>query len=92
VIGYLESALKFAEDGPAARNLRTFYRTLRANLAEAQFRQSKEILARQITDLLALREAWISVERSQLTSVDAQEVAANPLAPQMGTASLEWNG
>jgi len=57
--------LNLERGGQVAQNLDRFYDAVRANLCEAQFQASKELLARQITDLLTVREAWEQVERLQ---------------------------
>ena len=63
VICLLQATLNLERGGQVAQNLVSFYDTVRANLCEAQFQASKEILARQVTDLLTVREAWEQVER-----------------------------
>lgn len=63
VICLLQATLNLERGGRVAQNLVRFYDTVRANLCEAQFQASKEILARQVTDLLTVREAWEQVER-----------------------------
>jgi flagellar protein FliS len=63
VICLLQATLNLERGGQVARNLVRFYDTIRANLCEAQFQASKEILARQVTDLLTVRAAWEQVER-----------------------------
>jgi len=63
VVCLLQATLNLERGGQVAQNLVRFYDTVRANLCEAQFQASKEILARQVTDLLTVREAWEQVER-----------------------------
>jgi len=63
VICLLQATLNLERGGQVAQKLVSFYDTVRANLCEAQFQASKEILARQVTDLLTVREAWEQVER-----------------------------
>ncbi len=65
VICLLQATLNLERGGQVAQNLVRFYDAVRANLCEAQFQASKELLARQITDLLTVREAWAQVERLQ---------------------------
>jgi flagellar secretion chaperone FliS len=91
VIGYLESQLNLAGGGVAAENLRTFYRGLRANLAEAQFRQSKNILERQITDVLAVRQAWITLQRAD-SAAPPQPQPPTTTANAANSSHGEWNG
>lgn len=63
VIGRLQATLDMERGGAVACNLLDFYKALRANLWKAQLYVSKETLLQQITDLLAVREAWAEVER-----------------------------
>ncbi len=65
VLCVLEGTLDSELGGQVARNLRNFYKTLRASLWKAQLTQSKEMLVHQITDLLALRDAWAEVDRAE---------------------------
>lgn len=65
VICLLQATLNLERGGQVTQNLVRFYDTVRANLCEAQFQASKELLAHQITDLLTVREAWEQVERLQ---------------------------
>lgn len=75
VIGYLQSSLDKKAGGQVALNLERFYQQLRANLAKAQFSVSQRILSQQITDLLAVREAWSEVERVETAAAQAKPVA-----------------
>lgn len=63
VICLLQGTLNMEVGGQVARNLVSFYETLRANLWEAQLQVSKQTLLQQITDLLTVREAWAEVDR-----------------------------
>jgi flagellar protein FliS len=74
VICLLQATLNLERGGQVAQNLVRFYDTIRANLCEAQFQASKEILARQVTDLLTVREAWEQVERLEGTAPISQMV------------------
>jgi len=65
VICLLQGTLNMERGGQVARNLVQFYEAVRANLWEAQFQVSKQTLLQQITDLLALREAWAEVDRAE---------------------------
>lgn len=68
VIGHLQSPLDFDNGGKVARDLDHFYNVLRQNLLQVQFFPSKRGLAQLITDLLAVRAAWIEVERAERSS------------------------
>jgi flagellar biosynthetic protein FliS len=77
VIGHLQSPLDFANGGKVAKDLDHFYNVLRQNLVQVQFQPSKKGLRQVITDLLAVREAWIEVEQAEKCSV-APAAVANP--------------
>jgi flagellar protein FliS len=65
VVGHLQSSLDFENGGKVSQHLNQFYDGLRQNLVWVQFHPSKPALTQQITDLLAVREAWIEVERKE---------------------------
>ena len=94
VIGHLQSPLDFANGGKVARDLERFYNVLRQNLVQVQFHPSKLGIGRLITDLLAVREAWIEVERAEKSSVTtaAQTVPAVATRPESEPARVDWNG
>jgi flagellar protein FliS len=94
VIGHLQSALDFANGSKVARDLEKFYNTLRQNLVRVQFHPSKRGITQQITDLLAVREAWIKVEQAERPSLTAAAFAPAPtsiaaLVPSYGAAKPE---
>jgi flagellar biosynthetic protein FliS len=72
VIGHLQSALDFVHGGKVARDLDHFYNVLRQNLVQVQFCPSKRMIAQQITDVLAVRDAWIKVERAEKSPAPPQ--------------------
>lgn len=84
VIGYLQSPLDFERGGKVAKDLERFYNVLRQNLVQVQFFPSKAGIQQLITDLLAVREAWIEVERAESPSV-----AAAVRAVPSGSADLD---
>jgi flagellar biosynthetic protein FliS len=65
VVGHLQSPLDFANGGKVAKDLNHFYDVLRQNLVQVQFFPSQRGVAQLITDLLAVREAWIKVEQAE---------------------------
>lgn len=94
VIGYLESQLNFDAGGKVAEDLKNFYDILRENLLQAQLRQSPALLAHQITDLLAVREAWIEVDRAESSAPAAAAdlvPATAPISPA-DAPRLDWKG
>jgi flagellar protein FliS len=99
VIGHLQSPLDFANGGKVAQDLDHFYNVLRHNLLQVQFYPSLHGIRQQITDVQALREAWIEVERAersgQHTAAKAAAAAESPSSSQIaGTAPrrLDWEG
>ena len=88
VIGHLQSPLDFANGGKVAQDLDHFYNVLRQNLVQVQFHPSRAGLCQQITDLLAVREAWTEVERAE-KSLAATTVTTMPSTVPSGAPSLE---
>ena len=86
VIGHLQSPLDFANGGKVAQDLDHFYNVLRQNLVQVQFHPSQAGLSQQITDLLAVREAWTEVERVEKTLV---ATSATPTTVPSGAESIE---
>lgn len=84
VICLLQGTLNMDRGGQVAINLEQFYVTLRANLWDAQIHVSRETLFQQITDLLALREAWAEVDRTESANSVPQLA---PLAADAANAS-----
>ena len=92
VIGHLESQLDFAAGGKVAEHLKNFYVSLRQNLTQAQLQQSKTLLSQQITDLLAIREAWVEVERAQNSVAAENALPAGAWGSGSETSHRDWNG
>jgi flagellar secretion chaperone FliS len=102
VIGHLQSPLDFDKGGKVARDLDHFYNVLRQNLVQVQFQPSKAGLCQQITDLMAVREAWVEVERTGETSVNvaAPDTSAAPpskasygaASPESDPVTFNWKG
>jgi flagellar protein FliS len=87
VIGHLQSPLDFANGGKVAQDLDHFYNVLRQNLVQVQFHPSQAGLSQQITDLLAVREAWTEVERAEKSLATA--VTTTPSTVPLGGPSPE---
>jgi flagellar secretion chaperone FliS len=94
IIGYLQSPLDFAQGGKVAQDLNHFYNALRQNVVWVQFHPSKRTVTQLITDLLAVREAWIQVERSEYPSVTtaARAVPSGAAALESDHAGMDWQG
>jgi len=80
IIGHLQSPLDFVNGGKVARDLDNFYNVLRQNVVSAQFHPSKRAVTQLITDLLAVREAWIKVEQAENPSSSRSTVAGSNAA------------
>lgn len=63
VIGHLQGTLDLKNGGQIAANLHEFYERFKKNIMTAQAQVSPDIIRKQITDLLELREAWVEVDR-----------------------------
>jgi flagellar protein FliS len=94
VIAHLQGNLNMKAGGQVALNLEHFYRCLGQNLVQAHFHSSRPVLLQQITDLMALREAWIEVDRSEVTLAAAQAVPLRKARHSDATAHTrsDWNG
>jgi flagellar protein FliS len=94
VLGHLQSQLEFEAGGKVARDLENFYNVLRQNLVQAQAFASRPLLAQQITDLLAVREAWIEVLRAENPSLvkTPAPIADHASAPEAEHAHVDWKG
>jgi flagellar protein FliS len=62
VVGYLEDWIDRESGGELAQKLVHFYSGLRANLLDAQIKQSAEILEGQMDVILAIRGTWQELE------------------------------
>ncbi len=92
VIANLESSLNKTV-GQVATNLEHFYEQLRRNLVQAQFQASPAILSQQIDDLIALREAWIEVDRAEAAASNQRMVPSIAVdASARSSGSADWDG
>ena len=101
VVGYLQSPLDFGKGGKVAKDLDQFYNVLRQNLMQVQFFPTKTGVNQLITDVLAVREAWIEVERAETALVKRVVIAPDSnvaASSSLGTASdssparTKWQG
>ncbi len=102
VIGHLQSPLDFNSGGKVARDLDQFYNALRQSLVQVQFLPSKAGFCQLIADLVAVREAWIEVERAGRPAVggalpeasNARDGAAADYSEGAGLAParMQWQG
>jgi flagellar protein FliS len=81
VIGHLEATLDPEQGGKVAANLALFYRHLRAELVEAQCKQSLTGMEQTISQLSQVHAAWCEVERA----------TAAPVPPRNSEAQSDWN-
>ena len=94
VIGHLQSPLDFDQGCKVAQDLEHFYNVLRQNLVQVQFFPSKAGIQQLITDVLAVREAWIEVERTESPSVTttARAVPSGTADLESQPVRLDWKG
>jgi flagellar protein FliS len=83
VVGQLQGTLDMERGGDTAQNLDNFYNLLRFTLLAAPFTSSPEVLRKQISNLLVLREAWAQLDG--LTS-EAQPQPSVPLPRESNSA------
>ncbi|MGA7560806.1 MAG: flagellar export chaperone FliS [Terriglobales bacterium] len=98
VMAHLQSTLDFARGGKVAHDLNHFYDALRQNVVWVQFHPSKRAAAQVITDLLAVREAWMQVEQAEnpSTTVADRVVTSGAPDPRFDVAhdfaGMDWKG
>jgi len=94
IVGHLQSSLDFARGGKVAKDLDNFYNAVRQSLVWVQFHPSKRGVTQLITDLLAVREAWIVVDRAERPSVTtaAGMVASAAASPESDHVRMDWKG
>jgi len=94
VIGYLQSPLDFANGGKVAQDLDRFYNVLRENLVQVQFFPSNARIRQLITDVMAVREAWIEVERTQrpLVATAANRDPSGAAGSESEPVRVDWKG
>ncbi|MGB8014257.1 MAG: flagellar export chaperone FliS [Terriglobales bacterium] len=92
VVGHLQSSLNLDQGGKVAQDLDDFYNTLRQSLVWVQFHPSKRAVTQLITDLLAVREAWIVVERSEKPASAAPALPSRAPDPESDRARVGWQG
>lgn len=93
VIANLESSLNKQAGLQVALNLERFYQQLRLNLVSAQFQASPAILSQQIDDLMALREAWLEVDRIEAAALNLRTTSFTVANPSpLGRGSADWSG
>ena len=92
VVGHLQSALDFEKGEKAAQALDTFYNTLRQNIVQVQFFPSRQGLQRQITDLMAVREAWVEVERAERSTGMNPSPTTMSAGTEPAPVRVDWEG
>ncbi|MBZ5657306.1 MAG: flagellar export chaperone FliS [Acidobacteriia bacterium] len=94
VIGHLQSPLDFDHGGKVAKDLEHFYNALRQNLVQVQFFPSKAGIQQLITDVLAVREAWLEVDQAENPSVAAAAGTApsGPSDLEGEPVRVDWKG
>lgn len=66
VVGQLQATINLSGGGEVAQTLDHFYNVVRGNLLFAASQGSVEVLEQQSRQILAVREAWLEVERQQV--------------------------
>lgn len=92
IVGHLQSTLDFDRGGKVAQDLDNFYNIFRQRLVQVQFRPAKGWVAQLITDLTAMREAWVTVDRAERPSGAAHAGVFGAAAPAADYVSSDWEG
>ena len=94
VLAHLQSPLDFAKGGKVAKDLDNFYNLLRHNLVQVQFHPSKLAICQQITDVQALRAAWIEVDHAEnlVVTTSTRTVFSQSAGSETGPARIDWKG
>jgi flagellar protein FliS len=92
VLAQLQGTLNLESGGEVAQNLDHFYHLVRDNLLRAGLDGSVELLEKQWRQILAVREAWLEVERQQ--TAPAAKIGPSPADGQQENpdqqGSSEW--
>jgi len=104
VIGQLQGTLDRERGGQIAVNLAQFYTQIRAGLMDAQCRQSKAQLEKQLALLMQVRSAWCEAEKAETAgqqpassarsrsgeSTSGQPISGEPVSAPESTSLSEW--
>jgi flagellar protein FliS len=88
VVGQLQGTINLSGGGEVAQTLDHFYSVVRGNLLFAVSTGSAEVLEQQRKQILAVREAWLEVERQQLPPSATPPAPAEP--HQNSQENPEW--
>lgn len=88
IIAHLQATLNM-QQGQVASDLARFYGVLRAGLLNAQLQSSAELLQKQLSNVITVREAWVEVERQWRSAQSASSRAAG-YAPQPREGGGHW--
>ncbi|HWZ83277.1 MAG TPA: flagellar export chaperone FliS [Terriglobales bacterium] len=92
VIAHLQSPLDFSNGGKVAGDLDHFYNILRQNLVRVQFSPSTAGIRQQITDVQALREAWIEVECAEKSATPPPSPPSHTAGSGSSASRVDWKG
>ncbi len=93
VLGLLHGCLDMNAGQQVAENLGSFYGMLREGLLRTQFHPNRRVLEKYVAQLLALREAWIEVERktsAQSTVVNQPGARHTPEDSENSNSKGDW--
>jgi len=90
VLARLQGTLDKERGGKVSDNLNQFYDLLRHTLLTAPMKGTPQILSKQISNLLQLREAWVEVERTSLRPSDEEDAPSVPNAGAGVERSEPW--
>jgi flagellar protein FliS len=87
VITHLQATLN-TQQGQVASDLVRFYEVVGAGLLNAQLKSSAELLRKQLSNVITVREAWVEVEQKQRKAQSPSRPA--PYASDSHTGGGDW--
>ena len=88
VIAHLQATLNM-QQGDVSSDLARFYEVLRAGLLTAQLQASAELLRKQLTNVMTVREAWVEVER-QWRNAQCASTPNKSYSPDSSVGGGDW--
>jgi flagellar secretion chaperone FliS len=89
ILQQLQGKLDFEHGGQAAKQFESFYNLVRANLLEAQVRNSPDLLQQQITCLSEVRDSWCRAK--QILEAGSGREATVPAASVQEMPRGRWS-
>ncbi len=89
VLQHLEMMIDCEHGGTTATSLQRFYRHIRGQMLQAQFKLSPEILREQVQIVLEVRQAWQQIDASAIERTKVDPVASTAMTSKHAQADPE---